>query len=482
MSIRRNLSPFTCTQEEAIVRSLQELGTDGFLAHNILMTDPGLPRFPNEHDVILLLPWAAYTIESKKTSFAYVKLPGNSPPEWYNERPTMGRSKDRAHLFPGRENPLHIAWKKAAVLRSQYVVGHPALRSYPVQAIVIYPDSTTVETSGKETVCGIRVCNLREIKQLVMADRSTFKQAFPLDALEALFRQLEALSPELSHFVVGRIEFGPRNEKLREPGCPVRVDCFDGKDVLSGRSLDVRVYDMSFPEDATRRFLRRFKRRTAALLKLQDPNVVRVIDAQPYPDCMIVAYDHYDGYHTVREAVLVRGTLEIDVAVSFISNLASTIDRLHTSNVIHLDIRPENVLVGTRLEHHRGRDHVLTGLSNPHLRDDLVSALVYGNDFDASFVAPGLREPGPNETRNRTNDIYSLGALLTYCIAGEERYRSSLVSRKPVPDTGNKELDQIVRTATENRTELRYRSVQHFTAALRAFSSTNRAFPKKRGQ
>ena len=67
-------------------------------------------------------------------------------------------------------------------------------------------------------------------------------------------------------------------------------------------------------------------------------------------------------------------------------------------------------------------------------------------------------------------------------IAGEERYRLSLASRKPVPDTGSKELDQIVQTATENRTELRYKSVQHFMAALRPFSSRNSAFPRKVGQ
>src|SRR5258708_23714311 len=92
---------------------------DGFFAHNILIPNPLHPRFPGEHDITLLTPWAGYTFESKRSSFNFVKLRGNSPPEWMTHPPMMGRAKGKVHVFKDRENPLHIAWKKAQALKSQ---------------------------------------------------------------------------------------------------------------------------------------------------------------------------------------------------------------------------------------------------------------------------------------------------------------------------------------------------------------------------
>src|ERR1019366_909498 len=70
--------------------------------------------------IVYLAPWAAYTIESKGSTFKYVRLPGNSPAEWEVERPQWG-ARGKLVYLPGRQNPLHIAWKKSQILLSNYV-------------------------------------------------------------------------------------------------------------------------------------------------------------------------------------------------------------------------------------------------------------------------------------------------------------------------------------------------------------------------
>ncbi|MEK7993246.1 MAG: NERD domain-containing protein kinase family protein [Planctomycetota bacterium] len=475
-----NMREFSCEQERTICRMLLDL-EEGFLAHNILMQDSARPVFPNEHDIVLLVPWAAYTIESKRVKFKYVNLPGNSPAEWADQRPMWGRSPRKAVYLPGRENPLHTAWKKAQILRSHYI--KKKLKEYPVYGLVVFPDWTIIESGDREDVLGLRACNIGRLMTLLEADRAAHRdRLYDVSSLRTVFEELEALPAELEPpYTIERLEFLRRREAYSEPGCPVPVDCYEGRDMVTGFDAEIRVYDTRRISEDTERFFRRVRRRMQALTVAADPNVIQVLTMARWPDADVVAYQAYKG-ESLRQAVRLRGRLDIPLAFTVIFHLASTVERLHSrpKPVMHLDIRPEHVLVAEGLESHEGKEHVLSGLTNPQLSDEVLTATVYKEPFDASFVAPGLREGLPGEKRDPRNDIYSLGAVLAYCIMGERQYLDALglangIVVKIAPATGSRDIDRFIETATHPRKELRHRNVQEFLNTLNALRLMFRA-------
>ena len=465
-----NLLEFSNAQEEAIFRLLQNL-PEGFLAHNILMQDPMRPMFPNEHDIVYLAPWAAYTIESKGSTFKYVRLPGNSPAEWEVERPQWG-ARGKLVYLPGRQNPLHIAWKKSQILLSNYV--RKRLRDYPVYGIVVFPDHTTIESGGKENVFGIRACNISRMLPMLVEDRNNHSRHFPLSGVKQVFEDLEALPSRLEPpFTIERLEFLSRRERYEEPGCPVPVECYDGRENITGIPAEIRVYDTQRIDLNTERFFRRVRRRLSALYSIADPNVIRILYMNRWPNADVIAYQAYKG-ETLRQAVQRRGKLDLPLALSVVSHVCSTVGRLHglTPPIMHLDIRPENVLIGVDLEAHRGASHIVSGLTNPVLNDEVLTGVgEYKNAFDRSFVAPGVREPGSNERRDPRNDVYSLGALLTYCAMGESDYVSMVSGtegKRITPITSKTALDEVIRTAVHGRNEMRQPDANSLLHALMA--------------
>jgi len=483
MPIVCNLREFSCEQEKMICRMLSEL-EEGFLAHNILMEDPARPKFPNEHDIVLLAPWAAYSIESKRVKFKYVNLPGNGPAEWAEQRPKWGRSPHKAVILPGRENPLHTAWKKAQILRSHYI--KRKLRRYPVHGLVVFPDSTYVETGGKERVFGVRVCNVGRLPALIEQEKAEHRGRLygPVE-LRPIFEELEALPAELQlPYVLERLEFLRKREGYIEPGCPVPVECYDGRDTVTGFAAEIRVYDTRRISRETESFFRRVRRRMQALTVASDPNVIRVLTMMRWSNADVIAYQAADG-RPLRRVVERRGQLGIPLALSVIHHIASSVARLHSRPVpvMHLDIRPEHVLLAESLEQHEGREHVLCGLTNPQLGDDLLTATAYGDLFDASFVAPSLRGGLAAEKRDPRNDIYSLGALLAYCIMGERQYREALavsngIFVRIIPATGEREVDRFIQTATHPRKEIRHANIQEFMNHLDALRRSHQSIKR----
>jgi serine/threonine protein kinase len=469
-----NIQDFTNAQEESIFRLLQNL-PEGFLAHNILMQDPTRPMFPNEHDIVYLAPWAAYTIESKGVTFKYVRLPGNSPAEWELERPQWG-TRGKLVYLPGRQNPLHIAWKKSQMLLSHYV--RKRMKDYPVYGLVVFPDHTQIDCGGKENIFGIRACNMSRMLPLLIEDRKNHHRLYPLVSIKQIFADLEALPARMEPpFTIERLDFLHRRDRYDEPGCPVPVQCYDGRENITGMTAEIRVYDTQRIDHNTDRFFRRVRRRMSALYAIADPNVIKILYMSRWPNADVIAYQAYDG-ETLRKAVQSRGKLDPFLAASVVSHVCTTVARLHrlTPQIMHLDIRPEHVLVGSDLERHLGADHVLSGLTNPVLNDDLLTGIgEYKNAFDRSFVAPGVREPGRSERRDPRNDIYSLGALLAYCVMGERDYFRMVDLTEGIriaPNTSDDRLNNLILTATHGRNEMRHDDASSLSAALSVLLST----------
>jgi hypothetical protein len=107
--------------EGLVIRQLAQIEEPvGVIVHNVLLPHVRDRYRPNEHDIILLLPWAAYTIDAKNYHPGLYRIPGNGIVEWRKEPPQFA-SEDHPSDFqavPELPNPFRVAYQKSGVLHS----------------------------------------------------------------------------------------------------------------------------------------------------------------------------------------------------------------------------------------------------------------------------------------------------------------------------------------------------------------------------
>ena len=93
-------------------------------------------------------------------------------------------------------------------------------------------------------------------------------------------------------------------------------------------------------------FLERFTREAEALGKLKHPHIVDVTDfgidrggtTRPY-----LVMEHLSG-RTLEEEIR-AGAVAADAALTLFEDIASALDHAHAQGVLHLDLKPANILV-----------------------------------------------------------------------------------------------------------------------------------------
>jgi len=466
--------------ERAVIREASQLPVDGYVAHNVLLPDVRFRNFPNEHDVILLLPWGAYTIDAKGWWPGEYEVPANGPMRWRTPGDAARGGERGWRDMSGHRNVFKLAHQKGAIVhRYCRELRIPELEGYRIKSMIVVPDGARIVTPKHSTSrvgrkgpeLDLRVVNLGQLQVELLADQARAKKSYALEHLAAILVRLEALLPVSGEgTVVGSVLRLDAPHPVEEPGCPVTLTGWRGQTVMSEVDVIVHEYRKWPPGHDTDRFMGHLVRRLKALQKLRLESVIGIVAELDLPDRVLFAYPYLE-WESLKDLLRRLGRLSPELTASLVVALGRTVSRMHDAGITHLDLRPEYVQIAPALEDHRGERHRVTGLTNPMIDTRCVSTAVHAEGYNGSFCAPETGIAGHEDRGRPQGDVFSLGRIAAYCLLGDQTYRSRAVWRDLQLDDLDPRCADLIVKATHRRVGLRHRSVHEFIDAWRPLAS-----------
>lgn len=157
----------------------------------------------------------------------------------------------------------------------------------------------------------------------------------------------------------------------------------------------------------------RIRREAEALLALDHPNIVRLLEVFDDGDEVVLVMPYFAG-GTLADIVQAHGPLHPDQIRQLAPPLLSALTAAHRQGIVHRDIKPANVLFDLE-----GRPY-LADFGVASLRDATSGLTATGMLIGTpEFMAP---EQARGEPATAAADVFSLGATLVYAATGSPPY------------------------------------------------------------
>ena len=175
---------------------------------------------------------------------------------------------------------------------------------------------------------------------------------------------------------------------------------YKAQDLLLNRKVAIKVLRQQFVNDDE--FIRRFRREAQSAAALSHPNVVSIYDVGQEDDTHYIVMEYIEG-RNLNEIIAENAPLQVEQAVNIAYQIADALDHAHANQIIHRDIKPHNILIGSN-----GRIKVtdfgiaraVTSSTITHT-GSVVGSVHYFSPEHAKGVNTGEK-----------SDLYSLGIVL----------------------------------------------------------------------
>lgn len=221
------------------------------------------------------------------------------------------------------------------------------------------------------------------------------------------------------------------------------ADVYLAYDEILQRKVAMKILRTKLAEDPMT--LVRFTREASAASRLSHPNVVDIYDVGEWDGLHYIVMEYIKG-PTLKQMIQHRGALDEKEAVSIMKQLVSAVLQAHAHNIIHRDIKPQNILV-------KGDGTIKITDFGIAVASDVVS-LTGSNAVigSAHYLAP---EAAQGQIPDERVDIYSMGIVFYELLTGEVPFKGTTAAQIALkhlkdPMLSVREFNPALPTSIEN--------------------------------
>ena len=195
-----------------------------------------------------------------------------------------------------------------------------------------------------------------------------------------------------------------RYEILSKVGAGGMSDVYKAKDHILSRFVAIKVLKKEFSEDSS--FVTKFRAEAQSAAGLEHPNIVNIYDVGSENGLYYIVMEYVEGI-TLKTYIEKKGQLSFKESASIAIQVARGIEAAHNKNIIHRDIKPQNIIISTD-----GKVKVT----------DFGIAKATSSNTISSDVMGSVHYASPEQARNGfvdgRSDIYSLGIVMFEMVTG----------------------------------------------------------------
>jgi serine/threonine protein kinase/tetratricopeptide (TPR) repeat protein len=195
-----------------------------------------------------------------------------------------------------------------------------------------------------------------------------------------------------------------------------------------GRPVALKFLPKEFATDPDRR--KRLELEAKSASSLDHPNILTIYDIDEHEGRPFIAMAYVEG-STLKDK-MANGRLPLDAAIRYGIQIASALGAAHARGIIHRDVKPDNVMIGTD---DRAR---LTDFGLARLKESSGLTERGSTVGTVGYMSPEQVQGLPTDTRS---DVFSLGILLYELLTGRRPFAAehaaaalySIVHETPTP-------------------------------------------------
>ena len=239
------------------------------------------------------------------------------------------------------------------------------------------------------------------------------------------------------------------------------------EDIILQRKVAVKILRLDLQNESQTQA--RFQREALATSELSHPNIVSVLDVGTDHGLPYMVMEYVDG-PDLKDYIRENSPLDLREVIQIMDQILSAVALAHKHNVIHRDLKPQNILIDK-----------IGNIKIAYF--GIAVALNQSSITQTNSVMGSVHYMSPEQTRGglvtRQSDIYSLGIILYELITGTVPFNGDTPvsialkhAQEPIPSIRKKDrsvpqaLENVVLKATAKDPRDRYPSAQAMKADL----------------
>ena len=255
-----------------------------------------------------------------------------------------------------------------------------------------------------------------------------------------------------------------RYEILSKVGAGGMSDVYKAKDHILSRFVAIKVLKQEFSEDSS--FVTKFRAEAQSAAGLEHPNIVNIYDVGSENGLYYIVMEYVEGI-TLKTYIEKKGQLSFKESASIAIQVARGIEAAHNKNIIHRDIKPQNIIISTD-----GKVKVT----------DFGIAKATSSNTISSDVMGSVHYASPEQARNGfvdgRSDIYSLGIVMFEMVTGRVQFDTTVavalqhlqeeIARPSIyaPDLPIS-FEKIILKCTQKTPDRRYQTIEELLTDIR---------------